>query len=144
MSVHDDLILNNSFLVTIGVLKFSFSKVSNIVDSIETEVLAEGGDNWGVHNLMKARTGSQTLVLERGVLSGTAASLVDAAFTTGMPIYGLTVIVMQHGSMKKAYSIVSGMVTKVETTNLDALGNEPLYKTIEITHNGLHEIPLPI
>jgi phage tail-like protein len=144
MSAREDLILNNSFLVTIGMLKFSFTKVSNIVDSIETEVVAEGGDNWGVHNLMKARTRNQTLVLERGVLSGTAARLVDAAFTTGMPIYELTVIIMQHGSMKKAYTIVSGMVTKVEITSLDALRSEPLYKTIEITHNGLHEIPLPI
>jgi phage tail-like protein len=144
MSAHEDLILNSSFIVTIGMLKFSFTKVSNIVDAIETEVLAEGGDNWGVHNLMKPRTKNQTLVLERGVLSGTAASLVDAAFTTGMPIYGLMVIVMQRGSMKKAYGIVSGMVTKVEITSLDALKSEPLYKTIEITHNGLHEIPIPI
>ena len=142
MSIQSSLLLNNSFIVTIGLLKFSFAKVSNITDTIETEVLNEGGDNWGVHNLMKPRKSNQTLVLERGILAS-PEGLADAAFTTGMPIYGLTVIIMQRGKMRKAYAIVSGMITKVETSNLDALGSQPLYKTIEITHNGIHEVPIP-
>ena len=142
MSIQSSLLLNNSFIVTIGLLKFSFAKVRNITDTIETEVLREGGDNWGVHNLMKPRSAAQTLVLERGILTS-PEGLADAAFTTGMPVYGLTVIIMQHGKMQKAYGIVSGMITKVSTGDLDALEGRPLYKTIEITHNGIHEVPIP-
>ena len=144
MALREELILNNSFIVSVGILRYSFSKVSNIVDSMETEVYNEGGDNWHVHNLMKPKTSTQTLVLEKGTYAGNKEMLMDSVFTTGMPVYGLTVIVMQHLEMKKAYAITSGMVTKVEMTNLDALGSEPMYKTIEITHNGLHAIPLPL
>ena len=41
--------------------------------------------------------------------------------------------------MKKNYYFDRGLVTKWELSGLDAMEGHAIYRTVEITHSGLHE-----
>lgn len=142
MSIQNSLLLNSNFLVNIGPLTFSFSKVRSISDTLEVESIREGGDNWTVRSLAKPLSTGQKLILERGLLTS-PEGLPDVALTTGSLVYAVTIMVMHHGLMRKSYYFERGIITRWELSDFDALQGQAIYKTIEITHSGLHEVPLP-
>lgn len=139
MGVRDGLVANNRFIVTLGPLMFSFSKVTNISDSVELEIVEEGGYNDSPRFFRKPKSHVETLVLERGVQSGDSLGL-DLFLKAGMHIYVAIIIVMNGSSIAKAYSFEEGIVTKWETGGLDAMAKGILIKTLEISHTGLLEI----
>lgn len=142
MSVQTSLLLNSNFRVNIGPLAFSFARVRSISDTLEVEPVREGGNNWSVHSLAKPLSAGQKLILERGLLTN-PEGLLDMTLTTGSLVYAVTIMVMHHGIMRKSYYFEKGIITKWELSDFDALQGQALYKTIEITHSGLHEVPLP-
>lgn len=139
MSVRDGLVANNRFIVTLGPLMFSFSQVSNISDSVDLEIIEEGGYNTSPRFFRKPKSRVETLVLERGVQTGDNLGL-DLALKAGMHIYVAIIIVMNGKSVAKAYSFEEGIVTKWETGGLNALEKGVLIKKLEISHTGLWEI----
>ena len=143
MAKRDSMILNNHFVVSIGPVLFGFSKISNLSDTFEVEAVAEGGSNWYPDFVMKQKRNPEKLVMERGLMRG-AMGLSDSALTTGVPVLGVIIMVMDHGSPVKAYSFEAGVITKWEVGELDAMGKNVLVKKIEITHTGLHEVPIPV
>ena len=142
MSISGSLLLNSNFLVNIGPLTFSFSKVRNLSDTLETETVQEGGNNWTIHSLPKPLGSAQKLILERGLLAN-PEGLKDMTLTTGTPVYAVTIMVMHRGVMRKSYYFEKGLITHWELSDFDALQGQTIYKTIEITHSGLHEVPVP-
>ena len=66
-SVQNSIVTNNNFIVSLNLLVFSFSKVTNISGNIEMEALEEGGYNDSPRILRKPKTSFDTLVLEKGV-----------------------------------------------------------------------------
>ena len=79
----DDMIANNQFRVSIGPVLFSFSKVTNLSDTIEYEPYQEGGFNDYPRLLKKPKTRMETLILEKGVRVG-VKDIPMRALTTGM------------------------------------------------------------
>ena len=139
MSVREDLVANNRFIVTLGPLMYSFSKVTNISDSIELETITEGGYNDSPRFFEKPKAKVETLVLERGVQAGDSLGL-DLMLKVGMHVYVASIIVMNEGKVAKTYSFEEGIVTKWEVGGLEAVGKQLLIKKLEISHTGLLEI----
>ena len=139
MSVREDLVANNRFIVTLGSLMYSFSKVTNISDSIELETITEGGYNDSPRFFEKPKAKVETLVLERGVQAGDSLGL-DLMLKLGMHVYVAIIIVMNEGKVAKTYSFEEGIVTKWEVGGLEAVGKQLLIKKLEISHTGLLEI----
>jgi phage tail-like protein len=129
-------LLNAAFRVNIGSRTYSFTKIKNISEVVEVETVQEGGNNWSVHNLAKPISSSHKLVLERGFLLEGGN---DPGLTAGSRVYDVTIMVIEHGSVKKSYSFEEGIVTQWEISDFDALQGQVVYNTIEILHNGLCE-----
>ena len=128
-------VLNAAFGVNIGTETYSFTKIKNISEVIETETVQEGGNNWSVHNLAKPTTSSHRLILELGFL----VTGNDPGLTAGSRVYDVTIMIMEHGSIKKSYSFEEGIVIKWEISDFDALQGQVVYNTVEILHSGLQE-----
>ena len=142
MSISNSLLLNSNFIVHIGSASFSFARVRNISESIEVESVREGGDNQNVHSLLKQRSAEQKIVFERGLLADAEGS-ADADLRPGAVVSNVQILVMNHGAVKKYYYFDRGLVTRWELSGLDAMEGHAIYKTIEITHSGLHEGKTP-
>jgi len=140
MSAQNDLLLNNRFIVVLGPLVIGFAKVSNISDSYSLTQIPEGGNPYPIF-LPDQKKQPETLVLEKGVKSDVYSLMVDLALKPGVPIVGITIMVLDiHGIPFKNYFIDQGIITKCEASGLDGRGNEVLIKRMTITHTGLYEI----
>lgn len=139
MTDRDKLLANNQFIVTVGPLVYSFSSVTNISDSMEVEVVQEGGFNLHPQMLWKPKSKLETIVLERGIQIG-AGGLQDKLLTTGMTVLVVTIMVMNRKEVSKVYFFDEGIITKWEIGNLNAMGKDILIRKVEITHTGLHEL----
>ncbi len=137
MGVREGLVANNRFIVTLGLMTYSFSKVTNISDSVELETVPEGGYNDSPRFLPKQKTRVETLVLEQGVQTGKKPGM---ALKAGSHVYLAIIMVMHEGKVAKTYSFEEGIVTKWELGGLDAVGKQLLVKKVEIAHTGLLEI----
>lgn len=137
MGKREELVANNRFVVTLGLLTYSFSKVTNISNSMELETVPEGGYNDSPRFFPKQKTKVETLVLERGVQTG---QRLGTDLKVGMHVYIAIIMVMNGGKVAKTYSFEEGIVTKWEVGGLEAVGKQLLLKKVEITHTGLLEI----
>ena len=135
-SVQNSIVTNNNFIVSLNLLVFSFSKVTNISGNIEMEALEEGGYNDSPRILRKPKTSFDTLVLEKGVQT----SSMEINLKVGMAVNAGTIMVMHNGSIAKTYAFEYGLITKWETNGLDALRSEVFIRRIEISHTGLIEV----
>ena len=139
MSIPQSLLLSSNFLVNIGQNTFSFARIRNISEVLETEAVREGGDNWHVHALAKQLSSPQKITMERGLLADPDGK-VPVVLMPGTMVSSVTIMVMQRGSKKKSYYFDQGIVTKWDISDFDALQGNVVYQTVEITHSGLHEI----
>ena len=135
-SVQNSIVTNNNFIVSLNLLVFSFSKVTNISGNIEMEALEEGGYNDSPRILRKPKTSFDTLVLEKGVQT----SNMEINLKVGMAVNAGTIMVMHNGSIAKTYAFEYGLITKWETNGLDALRSDVFIRRIEISHTGLIEV----
>lgn len=153
MTLHNTLLTNNQFLVFIGddtSQSFSFSKITNIQNTMEYDTVLEGGNNQYAYALPKPKSQVETIILEKGVPQKAEADLVTK-FKVGTRLdKGMDIIVLKQekgegsqyskGSVARAYGFHSGIITKWELNSLDAMGNEILINKVEIAHTGLYEI----
>lgn len=134
----EELVAANQFRVAIGPVLYSFSKVTNLSDTVEYEPYQEGGINDYPQLLKKPKTQMETLILEKGVRVG-AKDIPMRALTTGVWVAAVVIMVMKHGRVVKSYFFEQGVITKWELGELNALGKDILIKRVVIAHNGLHE-----
>ncbi len=139
MSIPESLLLNSNFLVNIGQHTFSFARIRNVSEVLETEAVREGGDNWHVHTLAKQLSSPQKLTMERGLLADPDGK-APVDLKPGTMVSSVTIVVMQRGSKKKSYYFDQGIVTKWDISDFDALQGNVMFQTVEITHSGLHEM----
>ena len=102
MSIPESLLLSSNFLVNIGQNTFSFARIRNISEVLETETVREGGDNWHVHTLAKQLSSPQKLTMERGLLADPDGK-APVDLKPGTMVSSVTIMVMQRGAKKKAY-----------------------------------------
>ncbi len=140
------LVVNNKFIVTIGPLLTSFSKVSGIGRSIEYETKEEGGRNDFVHIVRKnVQHQNNILRLEKGV--GRYNPLVLAADGTiemgvRIPLPGTIIILNDNYQMSQMYTFDDIVVLKWELGDLDARGSEVLLDRVELMHSGLKMVKI--
>ncbi len=141
---------NHNFLVYIGEMKLSFSKISNLTSGASFEELAEGGLNDRVHYLVKPSGNRETLTLERGVTIVSTSSLKQilenerkVGFAVGQRITKPIVIIVSSNEKERkdklirTYSINDPIVTKWDAGSFDASSGEILIENFEISHTGI-------
>lgn len=138
----ENILSGCNFLVIIGQMLISFSKVSNLVSQVEYETVQEGGNNKYPLLFQKPRTSTDTLILEKGV-RGLSTDVCFHLLREGMQVELVTILLLNdHKFIKKALFFQRGLITKRTFSDLDASKSELLIETLEIAHSGLIEIPL--
>ena len=135
-----------NFLVFVGPLPLSFSKVSSIEIAIETQALAEGGENRYVHSLSAPISSEKVIVLEKGVPAGVIDSavglLADTVLRVGATFEVIIVTVLdQNGMPKKLFAINGAILRKRSFSELNAISGSVLIETLEFVYEDLTEVP---
>jgi phage tail-like protein len=123
-----------------------FSKVSSIEVAIETEALAEGGENRYVHSLSKPVGAEKSLVLERGADSGLLGAVTMTAanmFLSVGSIFEFIIISVldQRGLPKKLYVAHHAILKKRRCSDLNAMSGEVFIESLEFVYRELTEVP---
>lgn len=140
MAEHKDLVMNNRFLVYIGMHKLSFAKVSGMDAGMTKETYAEGGDNHWPHVMTTPIEQLRTLRFERGLQIN---SKVSNQIMPGMMIPWIEVIVSdEKGKPVYEYYVIGAYVTKWEISVLDAVTGNVIIETFEVEHFGMGKFGL--
>ncbi len=134
-----------NFEVYIQMVPLSFSKISGMEMSVETEAIVEGGNNRFTRSLLKPVTGERILTLERGMVgvfdTPVFLAMIAGRFAVGqrlnIPI--ALVIRNQAGKVTKIYSINGATVRKWSISPLDAASGNILIETFELTYETLED-----
>jgi phage tail-like protein len=123
-----------------------FNKISSLEVSIETEALAEGGQNGYVHSLSKPSETEKTLIMERGADSGLAGSALTGAASMALrtgSIFELIIICVldNWGLPKKLYAVRHAVLKKRRFSDLDAMSGEVFFESLEFAYRELTEVP---
>lgn len=144
----NSLLTNNKFIVTIGPLLTSFSKIKGIGKSINYDTKLEGGVNEFVHVIRKnEKAESNILTLEKGIGRFNPLALVGSnALELGvkLPLPGSIIILDDEFEMRKMYTFDDIIILKWEVNELNALGNEIAIDTLQIMHSGLKDRSMDI
>ncbi len=147
-------LLTHNFIAFFGAVPLSFAKVSNIEIAIETQALAEGGQNGFVHSLSGAVAGEKTLVLERGVGAGilgdtpgpispvaTIAARLLQPLRVGSIFERIILCVLDAtGLPKKVYLVTHAVLKKRSLSDLDALSSEVYIERLELVYRNLTQV----
>lgn len=127
---------NADFMLNIGNYYIKCSKISNLSVAEELEEVPEGGNNLYPNVFVSAKKKADTLIFEQAMLADEPLP----EFTVGVHVGKGTIMVRRDGKKFRSLGFDDGIITKVELTNLDALGRELLTRKVEIAHSGLHEV----
>lgn len=121
-------------------VKVSFSKVSNLSNSIETRIMIDGANNSRPYFSAKPNHKPETITFEKGTeVVPQHTALYD--LTPGVHVYNIMILVRKGEKVEKVFGIDEGIVTSVKYSDLDGMSGQILVRTIEIQHTGLLEIP---
>lgn len=138
----DDYVSNYSFEVQLGlVIKISFSKISNIVSEGEIEVIADGGNTDRMFFFEKPKRKPDTITFSKGLAVGLGAAVMSW-LVEGLKVNDIMILVKKEGRTKKIFYIEQGILTKIAYSDLDAINDEIMIKTMEMQHTGIVEIPV--
>lgn len=132
-----ELLTSYQFKVMIGADQFGFTRISNLIQEMEYDSIAEGGRNEGPLLFRKPKSRLDILVMEGGVKKTPSQNDQDT-FVVGKKITGLILYV--GADLNRPYTFDSGIVTKVELDHLDAMVSNILIRKVEIAHNGLFQV----
>lgn len=128
--------VNYNFKVFFGPLSFGFSKITGLSQELEYDSIEEGGRNWAPVLMRKAKAKQELLVLEHGIRTG--PNLADSlGIRIGMRLIGVSILIMNQNACARTYFIDSGIITKLQLEDLDAMGRGILIERMEIAHNGI-------
>ncbi|MDE7299009.1 MAG: phage tail protein [Lachnospiraceae bacterium] len=124
------------FRVTVDNLDMSFAKISGMENSMEYEVLQEGGNNLAPRLLPLPKKQIKTLRMERGIRKNTGSGpglFPGAAVKNGIGISVLDAT----GKTLARYTVEGVTVVKWEMGALDAQSSNVLLETFEVTYTGI-------
>jgi phage tail-like protein len=126
----------------------SFQEISGIRAELETEAVAEGGENRFVHQLPRAAKHAN-LVLKRGVV--TRDSFIGEwvgqtiGSTLALPVLTqnlLVTLLNDDGFPLVAWGFANAYPVRCEVASLDALDNKILTETLELSYNYFERVTL--
>lgn len=123
-----------------------FQSISGLKASIETEPLAEGGQNQFKHQL-PLRTKYENLVLKRGLTSDFSGltmwcnqALENFVFT---PANVLVTLLNEKGIPVKAWYVIHAVPIGLDVSDFNAEENKLVIQTLTLSYNFYKEIPIP-
>lgn len=128
---------NHRFMLSVGSMSMSFSKISGIENSLEIETSKEGNNMNGNNFLVSPKSKLSVLTLEHGVHRSSNAL---KKLTLGTEIKDGNIIVLDGRLPTQMYSFDSGIVSSFKIMDLNAMEKKVLIRSLQITHTGLREI----
>lgn len=140
---HNKIVKKNRFLVFVGPMKISFARVSGFEQTLEEEMLSEGGVNGYAQLLINPIKGRHVLRFERGVQS---LNPMLGMMNPGVSIpLGITVIVLNNNSFPvQTYHLSDVVVTKWEVSDFSASESEVLIETFELSYTEIQSINMQL
>lgn len=134
-----DFITGSEFEVSLDSETVNFSRLTNIVSSVEYDTYAEGGNNDEVLIFPKHKQSPDTIIFEKGLSVNNSGSFFSS-IREGMSIKNVMIYVKHNGQTVKALCFDSGIVVSKELSVIDARSNEILIEKMEVAHSGLKEV----
>lgn len=136
--------LTHRFVVEIGDIKISFTKVSGLDIALEFESYVEGGVNDGPIEFISNRK-SGNLVLERGVGKVTALLNWFNDIQIGKIVKKSGTIDLKDmtGKTIRSWQFEDAYPIKWAGPSLDASGKEVALEVVELTYGGLKSVDKP-
>ncbi len=129
------------FALTLGMADTSFQEVSGIGSEIETEEVAEGGENRYVHRLPKG-VKHPKLTLKRGIAKITSPlviwcrTVLEADFVAPIVPQLMTVYLMnEHKIPIRAWSFANAYPVNWEVEDFNSTKNEVAIEKIDLSYN---------
>lgn len=136
--------LSHLFVVEIGDIKLSFTKVSGLEVNMEFESYREGGVNDGPKDFATMKTGGY-LVLEQGV--GKVSSLLNwfSDVQSGKFVRKSGTIDLKNASGKviRSWQFENAYPTRWAGPALDASGMEVAIESVQLRYDGLKSVDKP-
>jgi len=140
LKLHDEYVPNFVYEVQLGlVIKIGFSKISNISSDAEFEVIPDGGNNDTMYFFGKAKRKPDAITFSKGLAMGKGANELSW-LAAGLKVNDTIITVRKERQAKRVFYIEQGIVTKVSFSDLDAINNQLMIKTMEMQHTGIVEI----
>lgn len=142
MGLQDEYLPNFIYEVQLGlVIKIGFSKISNISSDAEYEMIADGGNNDAMYFFGKPKRKPDSITFSKGLAIGKGADALSW-LAAGLKVNDTIIIVRKERQAKRVFYIEKGIVTKVSFSDLDAMNNQLMIKTMEMQHTGIVEMPV--
>lgn len=126
----------------------SFSEVSGMQSSWDTEEVVEGGENRFVHRL-PTRGKYANLVMKRGIVTGSsffsswASETIGSRLAQPIDTQNLLVMLLDQSSFPLiAWAFVNAYPVKCDVAPLEAMENKILIETLELSYNYFERITL--
>ncbi|MDR2817707.1 MAG: phage tail protein [Oscillospiraceae bacterium] len=126
----------NNFFVTFDASPLSFSKVTNLEETIEYETIQEGGLNQEVHVVPKPNTRVGTATFEKAVHDDDKI-FFDLLVTAGSQFNMITVSILEGSMPRKLYLLSNCFVTKFSLSELDAAASSLLLLRLEVVYGKM-------
>lgn len=139
------IISNHNFVVYMGPMKMSFSKISGIEQTLDIQEIQEGGNPRAVF-LYGAKKNPGRLKFEHGngILNKANREFNKAFIMQSLEnsFRGFGIIVaLRHGRAARAYEYQQALPVSWSVSGFDAQTGSILIDTVELMHNGIFEIP---
>lgn len=134
----------HNFLLLIGPLELSFSKITGIDNELSIETIREGGVNDRVITLYTPKKDYGKLTFQHGIGD---FNLMNQNFTMARFGYLLqlpgTIVSFSNNKIHRIYCFSQSAPVKWSISELDASNGSIIIDTIEMIHSGIQEYPNP-
>lgn len=138
--LQNDYVPNFVYEVQFGlVIKMGFTKITNISSDAECETAADGGNNDIMYFLGKPKRKPDSITFSKGLAIGKGADKLSW-LAAGLKVNDTIITVRRDKQAKRVFYIEQGILTKVSFSDLDAMNNQFMIKTLEMQHTGIVEL----
>ncbi|GHU84887.1 hypothetical protein FACS1894198_1540 [Clostridia bacterium] len=126
----------NNFFVTFDASPLNFSKITNLEETIEYDIIQEGGLNQEVHVVPKPSTRVGTAMFEKAVHDDDKI-FFDISVTAGSQFNMITVFILEGSTPRKLYLLNNCFVTKFSLSELNAAASSLLILKLEVAYSKM-------
>lgn len=132
----------HNFLLLLGPLKLSFSKITGIDNELSIEMIHEGGVNDRVIPLYTPKKTYGKLIFQHGIgdFNLMNQNFTMASFGHLLQLPG-TIVSFSNNKIHRIYCFTQCAPVKWSISELDATNSSVIIDTIEVIHSGIQEYP---
>ncbi|GHV29246.1 hypothetical protein FACS189481_1640 [Clostridia bacterium] len=126
----------HNFYAVFDASPLSFSKITNLEETIEYDIIQEGGLNQEVHVVPKPSTRVGTAIFEKAVHDDDKI-FFDLSVTAGSQFNIITVFILEGSVPRKLYLLNNCFVTKFSLSELNAAASNLLILRLEVAYSKM-------